>query len=153
MRCCRWRRCCGAGYPVRREDIVVLLEQVAAGLKSVDEVAERLAVAPYEDLGFAKVDHHRPLRAGLPEVVFAAGKTAEQTAAILERISASGVAALATRADEAAYAATVVRVPNAQWHGVARCITLWDFCCAAAWECGGVVCRGRAMCRWRRRRR
>ena len=102
---------------------MVLLEQVAAGLKSVDEVAERLAVAPYEDLGFAKVDHHRPLRAGLPEVVFAAGKTAAQTAAILERISASGVAALATRADEMAYEATVKLVPDAKWHGEARCIT------------------------------
>ena len=97
---------------MRREDIVALLEQVAAGLKSVDEVAERLAVAPYEDLGFAKVDHHRPLRGGLPEVVFAAGKTAQQTAAILERINASGVAALATRSDEAAYEATVKLVPG-----------------------------------------
>lgn len=126
---------------MRREDIVALLEQVAAGLKTVDEVAERLAVAPYEDLGFAKVDHHRPLRGGLPEVVFAAGKTPEQTAAILERISASGVAALATRADEAAYEATVKRVPGAVWHEVARCIT----CGVSGAELGGnvaVLCAG-----------
>ena len=52
------------------------------------EAAERLKTLPYEDLGFAKVDHHRALRRGFPEVVYGGGKTPEQVAAIVERIAA-----------------------------------------------------------------
>ena len=105
------------------DELVALLLRFREGGSTVGEVVERLAVAPYEDLGFAKIDHHRSLRAGLPEVVFAAGKTAEQTAEILFRLHEKGTPALATRAGEDVFVATQKRVPTAQYHAVARCIT------------------------------
>jgi NCAIR mutase (PurE)-related protein len=108
---------------VHRDQLLALLIQLKEGTSTVEDVAERLAVAPFEDLGFAKIDHHRSFRSGLPEVVFAAGKTAEQTAEILWRIHENGTPALATRADEAAYTATRTRIPTATYHPVARCIT------------------------------
>ncbi len=108
---------------MQRSALVDLLRKVAASEHTPEEAAERLACLPFEDLGFAKVDHHRSLRSGQPEVVFAAGKTPEQTAVILSRIYASGAIALATRADIAHFQATRERVPDAEWHAVARCIT------------------------------
>jgi len=74
-----------------------LLEKVKAGAVSPEEAASRLATLPYEDLGFAKVDHHRALRRGFPETIFGAGKTPEQIAAIVDRIAARGQRVLVTR--------------------------------------------------------
>ena len=65
-----------------------LLEEVRAGRLSVTEALERLRHLPYEDLGFARVDHHRALRQGFPEVVFAAGKSTDQLQGILASLSA-----------------------------------------------------------------
>ena len=126
---------------MQREVLLALLSELKAGTRSETEVADRLANLPFEDLGFAKVDHHRPLRSGMPEVVFAAGKTPAQTAAILSRIHANGTPALATRADTAAFAATQALVPEAKFHELARCITCGD----GAPQTGGcvaVVCAG-----------
>ncbi len=88
------------------------------------DAQQRLSTLPYEDLGFAKIDHHRSLRTGLPEVVFAAGKTPAQTAAILQSIAATGVPALATRASREAFEETAKLVPDATYHELARCITI-----------------------------
>ncbi|MGD9518799.1 MAG: 1-(5-phosphoribosyl)-5-amino-4-imidazole-carboxylate carboxylase, partial [Armatimonadota bacterium] len=63
-----------------------LLEELTRGERSVDEVLERLRALPFEDLGFAKVDHHRALRRGFPEVIYCAGKTPEQVGAIAKRL-------------------------------------------------------------------
>ncbi|HEY7923311.1 MAG TPA: 1-(5-phosphoribosyl)-5-amino-4-imidazole-carboxylate carboxylase, partial [Vicinamibacteria bacterium] len=63
-------------------DLKELLDKVSKGVLSPDEAAARLATLPYEDLGFAKLDHHRALRRGFPEAVFGAGKTPEQILAI-----------------------------------------------------------------------
>jgi pyridinium-3,5-biscarboxylic acid mononucleotide synthase len=126
---------------MQREAVLELLREVASGSRSADEAADRLASLPFEDLDFAKVDHHRPLRSGMPEVVFASGKTAEQTAAILARIHAAGVPALATRADVAAFEATQKVVSAATYYAAARCIT----CGPGAAKNGGrvaVVCAG-----------
>lgn len=126
---------------MRRDALLALLDELQAGKRTADDVADRLASLPFEDLGFANVDHHRSLRSGLPEVVFAAGKTPEQTAAILSRLHASGVPALATRADAAAFAATQQLLPAARYHEAARCIT----CGESAASNGGhiaVVCAG-----------
>jgi NCAIR mutase (PurE)-related protein len=106
-----------------RNVVLALLAELQSGTRTVDEVAERLAVLPFEDLGFARIDHHRSLRSGLPEVVFASGKTPGQTAQILSRLHASGVPAFATRADEATFAATKQLVSEAQYHPIPRCIT------------------------------
>jgi NCAIR mutase (PurE)-related protein len=108
---------------MQREALLTLLTELQSGARSVNDVAERLAQLPFEDLGFAKIDHHRSLRAGLPEVVFAAGKTPQQTAAILSRLHAAGTPALATRANAETFAATQTLVPEAKYHEAARCIT------------------------------
>jgi pyridinium-3,5-biscarboxylic acid mononucleotide synthase len=81
-----------------------LLEQVRAGAVEIDAALERLRHLPYEDLGFAKVDHHRALRHGMPEVVFGKGKTPDQVSAIVRTLLATSQNVLVTRADERAAA-------------------------------------------------
>ena len=83
-----------------------------------------LRAAPFEDMGFARVDTHRELRQGFPEVILGTGKTPSQIAAIAETIVAHGQALLVTRADPEAYDAVRARVPAATSHPVARAITL-----------------------------
>ncbi len=78
-------------------DLEALLQQVRDGALSPAQAAERLKTLPYEDLGFAKVDHHRALRRGFPEAIFGAGKTPEQIVAIVDRIVARGQSVLVTR--------------------------------------------------------
>jgi NCAIR mutase (PurE)-related protein len=87
-------------------------------------LADELRTLPFEDLGFARVDHHRALRQGFPEVILGLGKTPAQIASIAERIVSRGQTLLVTRADEAAYAAVREVVPGAEHHAVARAITL-----------------------------
>src|SRR5277367_5805939 len=87
-----------------------LLEQVRKKRVSPDEAVERLRHLPFENLGFAKLDHHRALRQGMPEVIFSQGKTPEQVAEIFSRLAAHGSNVLATRATEEQYAAVAARV-------------------------------------------
>lgn len=101
-----------------------LLEGVRDGRVSPDEAAARLATLPYEDLGFAKVDHHRALRRGFPEAVFGAGKTPEQVAAIVERIATRGQRVLVTRTNPEAYERVLAVRPDAVFHASARCVTV-----------------------------
>ena len=101
-----------------------LLEGVKDGRVSPDEAASRLATLPYEDLGFAKVDHHRALRRGFPEAVFGAGKTAEQVVAIVDRMAERGQRVLVTRTSAAVHAKVAAVRADAQWHEAARCITV-----------------------------
>src|SRR5271170_3067045 len=82
-----------------------LMEQVREGSVDVESALGRLRHMPFEDLGFAKVDHHRALRQGMPEVIFAQGKTPGQVAEIFRRLAAQGGNVLATRATENQYAA------------------------------------------------
>jgi pyridinium-3,5-biscarboxylic acid mononucleotide synthase len=109
------------------QDLQALLAGVRAGAitpeAAQDRILQYLRQAPFEDLGFARVDHHRALRQGCPEVVFGPGKTPAQVAAIAERIVAAGHSLLVTRTDRAAYEAVVQRVPEAKFHAVARTIT------------------------------
>jgi len=105
-------------------DLRTLLENVRAGSVSPEDAARRLATLPYEDLGFAKVDHHRALRQGFPEAIFGAGKTPEQIVAIVERISAHGQRVLVTRTDEAVHRLVVESQPDACYLEAARCITV-----------------------------
>jgi NCAIR mutase (PurE)-related protein len=106
------------------ETILALLQGVRNGDMRPEEAMERLAKLPYEEAGFAKIDHHRQLRTGLPEVIYAAGKTAAQVGEIFFRMAAMGGDVLATRADEAAFAAVKALAPEAQYHSVARIIAL-----------------------------
>ena len=82
------------------EALKKLFDQVRQGKLSPDEAVERLRHLPFEDLGFAKLDHHRALRQGMPEVIFAQGKTPAQVAEIFQRLAAHGGNVLATRATE-----------------------------------------------------
>lgn len=109
---------------MHRDALVELLKAVEAGGLSAEDAAARMASLPFEDLGFARVDHHRSVRTGMPEVVFAANKTPEQTVAILSRLVASGVPALATRVDEVTAAAVREALPQAVYHATARCVVV-----------------------------
>lgn len=107
-----------------RETILQLLEQVAQGQSTPTAALERLSQMPYEDAGFAKIDHHRALRLGLPEVIYAAGKTPEQVAEIFVRMAAAGATVLATRASAEHAAAVRGRCPAAEYHAEARILGL-----------------------------
>jgi NCAIR mutase (PurE)-related protein len=104
--------------------ILHLLESVQAGQTAPAAALQELARMPYEDTGFARIDHHRTLRLGLPEVIYAAGKTPAQVAEIFARMTAAGGSVLATRADATAYAAVKLRVPGAVYHEQASIIGL-----------------------------
>jgi len=85
------------------EAIAKLLRQVRKGTLGVDHALERLRDMPYEDLGFAKIDHHRPLRQGMPEVIFGRGKSPEQVEHLVKRMLRHGHNILVTRADPAKF--------------------------------------------------
>jgi pyridinium-3,5-biscarboxylic acid mononucleotide synthase len=112
-----------------RQQLHALLEGVRTGNLTPEAARDRLLQyvrqAPYEDLGFARVDHHRALRQGFPEVVFGQGKTPDQIAAVAERLVSAGQSLLVTRTGQEAYEAVVKAVPDARFHEMARCIT-WD---------------------------
>ena len=105
-----------------------LLQQVQTGQLDLAEAESRLSgflrELPFEDLGFARVDHHRTLRQGFPEVVFGSGKTPDQIAAIAERIASRGHTLLVTRADREAFDQVAARLPGATFDAVARTIVL-----------------------------
>jgi hypothetical protein len=108
-------------------DLKRLLVDVSAGVLAADEAVRRvldaLRSAPFDDLGFARVDHHRHLRQGFPEVILGSNKTPEQIAAIAERIVAAGHSLLVTRTTLEAFDAVRAVVPGAAFHGEARAIT------------------------------
>ena len=109
-------------------DLRQLLDRVRDG--AVDpaaasaQILEALRAAPYEDLGFARLDHHREIRQGFPEVILGVGKTPAQIAAIASRIVAHGRPLLVTRAQPDAFEAVKTVVPDARYHLEARAITL-----------------------------
>ncbi len=101
-----------------------LLESVSRGEVSVGEGMERLKNLPFEDIGFAHVDHHRSIRCGFPEVIFCPGKTTEQIVEISRRLAKGGGNILATRANETVYEAVKAALPDARYNALARCIVL-----------------------------
>jgi NCAIR mutase (PurE)-related protein len=106
------------------QNLKELLERVREGSLSPEKAAELLARLPYEDLGFAKIDHHRALRRGFPEAVFGEGKTPEQIVAIVERIAGHGQRVLVTRTNAEVHARVAAVRPEARFHETARCITV-----------------------------
>jgi NCAIR mutase (PurE)-related protein len=112
---------------MNRQDLLKLLESVAAGRVRAADAAERMKHLPFEDLGFAKVDHHRALRQGFAEVVFAKGKTPQQVAGIARAMlskKASRHNVLITRADSKIYAAVRRVSREARFHPVSGVITV-----------------------------
>jgi hypothetical protein len=109
-------------------ELEALLEAVQRGAVTPADahlrVLQFVRQAPFEDLGFAKVDHHRQVRQGFPEVVFGQGKTPDQVSSIAERIVSAGHSLLITRTDRTAFDAVRTRVPGAVFHDTAGAITL-----------------------------
>jgi NCAIR mutase (PurE)-related protein len=106
----------------------LLLDEVRDGRLDPAEAHRRVLAAlreqPFADLGFAKVDHHRPIRQGFPEVILGLGKTPAQIAAVASEIYGRRHPLLVTRADEAAFLAVKHAIADAQYHEIARCITV-----------------------------
>ena len=109
-------------------ELRTLLDAVGEGRITTDAAQQRLLAElrdrPFEDLGFARVDHHRPVRQGFAEVILGLGKTPDQIVTIAERIVARGQPLLVTRADELAWSAVRARIADAQYHRAARAITV-----------------------------
>ena len=112
---------------MNRQQLKTLLDDVRSGTITPEAAHDRLfqvlSQKPYEDLGFARVDHQRNTRQGFPEVVFGQGKTPAQVAAIAARIAAAGHTLLVTRTSDDAYRAVAAELPDAVYHDLARCIT------------------------------
>ncbi|HLZ72328.1 MAG TPA: nickel pincer cofactor biosynthesis protein LarB [Dehalococcoidia bacterium] len=129
---------------MNRERLEKLLEEVRGGTVTPAEAAAALETLPFEDIGFAHVDHHRALREGFPEVVLGLGKSPEQVAAIGSRIAEHAARLLVTRATPAQFAALAPLVPDASYRAEARAIVV-DRCAAQAKLPGVVVlCAGTA---------
>jgi NCAIR mutase (PurE)-related protein len=101
-----------------------LLEEVRGGKLDVEAALEQLRDLPYEDIGYARIDHHRALRTGVPEVVFCEGKSPEQVAEIMVRLVEHNPRVIGTRADADAAKAVAAKVPDARYHEVARVIVI-----------------------------
>jgi len=109
---------------VNADSIRKLFTQVRSGELTPDEAVERLRHLPFEDLGFAKVDHHRALRAGMPEVIFGEQKTPAQVAGIFGRLAKHGTNVLATRADAKQFNAVKKQVRGVEYRTLGRAIVL-----------------------------
>ena len=106
-----------------RARLTALLTDVRRGACSVDDALDRLRGMPYEDLGFAQLDHHRALRNGFPEVILGEGKTPEQIFAIAERMAAAGGNVLVTRLPPDVGARLAAAVPGFTYDATARLAT------------------------------
>jgi NCAIR mutase (PurE)-related protein len=107
------------------EQLRSLFEQVRAGAVDVDSALHRMRHMPFEDLGFAKVDHHRALRHGMPEVIFGKGKTAAQVIAIAESLLENAKNVLITRAEPDTAAQVGARFEYAEYFPLSGAIRFW----------------------------
>jgi hypothetical protein len=107
-----------------RQAILQLLENVASGQLAAAEAFKHLENLPFEDLGFARIDHHRTLRKGYPETIFCQGKTTDQIIAIAERLLANASLTLATRIEPDAAQALTARFPVAEYDELARTVVI-----------------------------
>jgi pyridinium-3,5-biscarboxylic acid mononucleotide synthase len=112
------------GARVQPDRLQELLESVRKGETPVQEALRQIQHLPFENLDFAKIDHHRAIRCGFPEVIFCPGKSTEQIVTIFQKLGAVGNNVLATRAEPQQFRAVQERITQAEYHDVARCITL-----------------------------
>ena len=109
---------------MNEQSVRQLLDAVRSGQMDTQSALDRLRNLPFEDMGFATVDHHRAIRCGTPEVIFCPGKTDEQVGLIFENLASRGCNVLATRAGNPAYQQVLARCPQAKYDALARAITL-----------------------------
>ena len=109
---------------MNEESLKRLLSAVRDGTTRIPDALEELRHLPFEEMGFATVDHHRSIRCGFPEVIFCPGKTVEQIRDIFRSLAARGGNVLATRASREAYDAVAGELPMAEYHELPRAITL-----------------------------
>jgi NCAIR mutase (PurE)-related protein len=109
---------------MKSQDLKRLFDDVRRGKLSPDEAVARLRHLPFEDLGFANIDHHRTLRVGMPEVVFGPGKTPTQLSEIFVRLAKRGTNVLATRVSPEQARAVRRKLRKAEFHDLARALTL-----------------------------
>lgn len=127
---------------MNREALRLLMQAVQSGEVQPEDACDRLKDLPFEDLGYAKVDHHRSLRTGMPEVIYSAGKTAAQVSGIFTSMAAAGANVLATRASREQADAVLKAEPRAVYHELGRCITLHQSTTQPRLEFIAVVCAG-----------
>lgn len=106
------------------DNLRTILQEFQASRLSLDETLNTLKMLPYEDLDFVKIDHHRMIRQGFPEVVFCQGKTVVQVATIMEHLAVHNPNILATRATMEMYIAVKAVVPDAQYYEIAKIIVV-----------------------------
>jgi hypothetical protein len=109
---------------VDKEKLEKLLAKVQAGEMTIEQALEKLSVLPYDDLGYARLDLHRALRTGIPEVIFCQGKTIPQVVGIFERLSQHHARVLGTRATPEMAAAVQERLPDVHYDPTARLLAL-----------------------------
>ena len=108
-----------------QDQLRTLFEQVRTGAVDIEAAMGRMRHMPFEDLGFAKVDHHRALRHGLPEVILAKGKTPEQVVAIARSLLANAQNVLITRADRECASLVTAQLPGAEYLPLSGVIRFW----------------------------
>lgn len=109
---------------MKKEAITEILNSVSNGSLSVEDALEKLKTLPYKDLGHTKVDNHRELRTGYPEIIFCEGKTVEQVQNIMEYMATRKVNILGTRASREKYEAVKKSLPAAKYNDLAKTITI-----------------------------
>ncbi len=108
-----------------QEQLRLLLEQVKTGEMGIDAALDRMRHLPFEDLGFAKLDHHRALRHGMPEVIFGKGKTPEQVVKLATHLLSDAPNILITRADAGMAKMVSESVPDAEYFPLSGAIRVW----------------------------
>lgn len=132
------------GKVIREERLKEMLQQVQDGSMPVEQAMHKMRALPYEELGFAKVDHHRYLHKGFPEVIYCPGKTNEQILEIALRLARSGGPVLATRAEPAVYETLKKKFSAAEYYPEARAVVIRGRDSIEPTGSVGVVCAGTA---------
>jgi NCAIR mutase (PurE)-related protein len=119
-----------------------LLEQVRAGAVDIEAALDRMRHMPFEDLGFAKVDHHRALRHGIPEVVFAKGKSSDQVSAIVKSLASQSPNVLITRTDALIAERLLGEHPEAEHFPASGAVRIWRDRAPLGKGTIGIICAG-----------
>jgi NCAIR mutase (PurE)-related protein len=106
------------------KEVEKLLIDVKTGHKSIEEALIILKDFPYTDLGFARIDHHREMRTGYPEIIYCAGKTVDQVREIFKVMAEKGSNVIGTRANNEMYEAVKAILPDTVYHQTARIVSL-----------------------------